>query len=64
MHPRYRERVIKDSHITPIFKKRDVSVLTNYRPISVTPTFAKVFKRLLINRLVKYVEKFAHLNKK
>ena len=56
--------ILKDAHITPIFKKRDVSVLTNYRPISVTPTFAKVFERLLLNQLLEYLEKFALLNKK
>ena len=39
--------ILKDAHITPIFKKGDVSVLTNYRPISVTQTFAKVFDILL-----------------
>ena len=56
--------ILKDSHITPIFKKGDVSVLTNYRPISVTPTFAKVFERLLLNQLIEYLQKFALLNKK
>ena len=56
--------ILKDAHITPIFKKGDVSVLTNYRPISVTPTFTKVFERLLLNQLVEYLEKFALLNKK
>ena len=56
--------ILKDAHITPIFKKRDVSVLTNYRPISVTLNFAKVFERLLLNQLVEYLEKFALLNKK
>ena len=55
--------ILKDAHITPIFKKGDVSVLTIYRPISVTPTFAKVFERLLLNQL-EYLEKFALLNKK
>ena len=55
---------LKDGHITPTFKKGDVSVLTNYRTISVTPTFAKVFERLLLNQLVDYLEKFALLNKK
>ena len=54
----------KDAHITPIFKKGDVSVLTNYRPIPVTPIFAKVFERLLLNQLIEYLEKFALLNKK
>ena len=56
--------ILKDAHITPIFKKGDVSVLTNYRPISVAPTFAKVFERLLLNQLVEYLEKFALLTKK
>ena len=46
--------ILKDAHIAPIFKKGDVSVWTNCRPISVTPTFAKVFERLLLNQLVKY----------
>ena len=58
------QTILKDAHITPIFKKGDVSVLTNYRPISVTPTFAKVFERLLLNQLLEYLEKFALLNKK
>ena len=49
--------------VTPIFNKGDVSVLTNYHPISVTPTFANVFERLLHNQLVKKLEKFALLNK-
>ena len=56
--------ILKAAHITPIFKKGDVSVLTNYRPISVTPTFAKVFERLLLNQFVEHHEKFALLNKK
>ena len=56
--------ILKDAHITPIFKKGDVSVLTNYCPISVTPTFAKVFERLLLNQLVEYLKKFALLNKR
>ena len=42
--------------------RKDVSVLTSYRPISVIPTFAKVFERLLLNQLVEYLEKFALLN--
>ena len=56
--------ILKDAHITPIFKRGDVSVLDNYRPISVTPTIAKVFEGLLLNQLVEYLEKFALLNKK
>ena len=40
--------ILKDAHITLIFKKGDVSVSNNYRPISVTPTFAKNFERLYL----------------
>ena len=56
--------ILKDAHITPIFKKGNASVLTNYRPISVTPTFARVFEKLLLNQLVENLGKFALLNKK
>ena len=56
--------ILKDAHITPIFKKGDFSVVAIYRPFSVTPTFAKVFERLLLNQLVEYLEKLALLNKK
>ena len=56
--------ILKDAHITPIFKKENVSVLTNYRPISVTPTSAKVFERFLLNQLVEYLEKFEPLIQK
>ena len=55
--------ILKDAHIKPIFKKGDVSALTNYRPIFVTPFFPKFFERLLLNQLVEYLEKFALLNK-
>ena len=51
--------ILKDAHITPYFKRGDVSVLTNYRPISVTPTLTKVFERFSLNQLVKYLQKYA-----
>ena len=54
----------KEAHNKPIFKRGDASVLTNYRPISVTPTFEKNFERLLLNLLLEYFENFALLNKK
>ena len=51
-------------HTSNGFSKIDVSVLTIYRPISVTPTFAKVFERLLLNQLEEYLEKYALLTRK
>ena len=47
IHEKVFPTILKDANITTIFKKGDVSVLTNYRPISVTPTFAKVFETIL-----------------
>ena len=37
---------MKLAYVTPIFKKGDKLDSTNYRPISVTPSFAKIFERL------------------
>ena len=34
---------MKLTYVTPIFKKGDTLDSTNYRPISVTPSFAKIF---------------------
>ena len=44
----------KISRITPLFKKGDVSMLSNYRPISLLPTISKIFERILYNQLYDY----------
>ena len=44
----------KISKITPLFKKGDVSMLSNYRPISLLPTISKIFERILYNQLYDY----------
>ena len=44
----------KISKITPLFKKGDVSMLSNYRPISLLPTILKIFERILNNQLYDY----------
>ena len=41
----------KISKITSLFKKDDVSLLSNYRPISHLPTISKFFERILYNQL-------------
>ena len=35
--------VLKHAYVTPIHKKRSTTLVCNYRPISVTPTFATLF---------------------
>ena len=44
----------KISKITPLFKKSDVSMLSNYRPILLLPTISKIFERILYNQLYDY----------
>ena len=48
---------LKKAYVTPIYKKGDKQKGENYRPISVTPMFAKIFERLLLNQLSEYTEK-------
>lgn len=47
----------KISKITPIFKKGDLSDINNYRPISITVIFGKVFEIILKDRLSDFFEK-------
>src|SRR3989442_558704 len=44
----------KRANITPIFKKGDRSNVENYRPVSLTPFFGKVFEKIIKN----YIENF------
>ena len=42
---------------TPLFKTDDKEDMNNYRPISVIPTVARVFERLVYNQIYKYLTK-------
>ena len=42
---------MKIAKVSPIFKKVDKSILSNYRPISVLPCFSKILERILYSRL-------------
>ena len=47
---------LKIAKVTPIYKAGDNSDVSNYRPISVLPWFSKILKRLMYNRLYKYLK--------
>ena len=46
---------MKIARVLPIFKKGEVFFFTNYIPISVLPCFSKLLKRIMYNRLYKYL---------
>jgi len=44
------------SIVTPIFKKGEKNLINNYRPISMISNIAKIFEKIIKNRLVTYLE--------
>ena len=53
----------KVANITPIPKGSPSPDVTNYRPISITPIFSKVFEHLVSNRLSRFFEQTSLLSK-
>ena len=49
---------LKIKYITPIFKKEDPLDKINYRLISIRPTVLKMFKRILLNQLQRFSNKY------
>lgn len=47
----------KKSIVIPLFKKGDTKLVTNYRPISLTPCISKVLEKIVKKRLCKFMDK-------
>ena len=45
---------LKIGKITPIYKKDNVELLENYRPISTLPIFGKIFEKIIYERLYSF----------
>ena len=56
--------VLKPAQVTPIHKKGPTTQMSNHRPISVIPTLAKQFEKLVHIRMMHYINKNNLLNKK
>lgn len=52
-------KVLKSSKVIPVFKKGNANEISNYRPISIVPTFGKVFELLVYNRLLDFFDSFS-----
>ena len=48
---------LKLARVIPVHKTGDNNTPNNYRPISIMPTFSKVFEKAILNRLMEYLER-------
>ena len=52
----------KLAKVIPIHKKDDTTIVSNYRPISILPSFSKVLERIVYNRLYEFLDSHKSLN--
>lgn len=55
---------LKQGKIVPVFKKGERYLLSNYRPITILPFFSKLIEKLIVDRLMSYLNKFEMLTSK
>ena len=53
---------LKIAKVCPIFKEGSKANFANYRPISIIPSFSKIFEKVISNRLLSYITKFNIFN--
>ena len=45
----------KRSNIIPVHKKNDKQLVNNYRPISILPSFGKIFEKIIFNKIYNFL---------
>ena len=55
---------MKIARVIPLFKADDRDVFTNYRPVSILPSFSKFIERIIYNRFLEYFNKYSILSDK
>ena len=55
---------LKVAKVIPIYKKENVEIFSNYRPVSILPCFSKILERLIFNRCMDYINNYNILNEK
>ena len=48
---------LKIAKVVPVYKSGSPEDLRNYRPISLLSTISKIFERVILNRLISFLEK-------
>ena len=49
---------LKLADITPVYKKKDPTLVENYRPVSVLPSVSKIFERIIQKQFSNFVDQF------
>ena len=49
-------KYLKKADITPVFKKEEKFLKTNYRPVSILPTVSKIYERCLYDQINEYFQ--------
>ena len=55
---------LKIAKVIPIYKKENVDVFSNYRPVSLLPCFSKILERLIFDRCIDFIDANEILNDK
>ena len=53
---------LRIARVVPLFKAGDKSIFSNYRPISLLPSFSEILEKLVYNRLIDYLSKYKILS--
>ena len=63
INPNTFPEILKGDYVTPIYKKGGRHNPENYRPISVTPTLANIFERLLLEQTSAHLDMNKKINR-
>ena len=48
---------MKIARVIPVYKSGDRAIFSNYRPISVLPSFSKILEKVVYNRIIEFINK-------
>ena len=54
----YFPKSLELADMTPIYKKKDLTVVENYRPFSALPCVSNVFERTILKYLSSFIDEF------